>query len=172
MRRRQLPETWLFTDSRSGDALWPALARLPRGSGVIFRHYDVAAPERAGLLRRVRAATRRRGLLLVIAGQAHGIRGDGVHNRRGAGLLTAAAHGRAQLVAARRRGAQLVFVSPVFATRSHPGGRTLGQVRFGLLIRGAGVPVAALGGMTARGYAALKPLGAMAWGGIDAWIRS
>jgi thiamine-phosphate pyrophosphorylase len=164
-----LPETWLFTDERQGDRLWQALARLPRGSGVIFRHY--ASADRAALALRVRAVCRRRGLLFVVAGDARLARrwrADGAHGRS-PGALTAGAHDRAELVAARRAGARLAFVSPAFATRSHPGVRALGAVRFGLLVRGAGTAVAALGGIDADRFRRLRPLGASAWGAIDAW---
>ena len=169
MRRRHLPRTWLLTDPRMGDALWPALERLPRGSGVVLRHYDDA------LATRVRAVTRRRGLWLVVAGDARDarrLRAEGVHigvrGRGGGGLTTASAHNVRELVAARRAGAHLVFVSPVFATRSHPGAATLGPVRFELLVRGAGVAVAALGGMSADCFGRLP--GAYGWGAIDAWL--
>ena len=148
MRSRQfpvaaLPPVWLFADPRLGDGLWTALARLPRGSGVVLRKH----PEP----QHVAAIARRRGLLLV---EESGI---------------AKAHNRAELIHARRAGARLVFVSPVFATRTHPGARVLGPVRFGLMVRGAGVPVAALGGMTAQRFPRLKALGAVAWGAIDAF---
>lgn len=157
MRRRQLPETWYLTDPRVGDDLWNALARLPPGSGVVFRHGELPPAARAGLLARVRAVARRRRLVLVVRGSAAD--------------FTASAHNRAELVRARRAGALLVFVSPVFATRSHPSARVLGRVRFGLLVRGARVAVAALGGMTARRYTSLRPFGAVAWGAIDAWSK-
>lgn len=173
MRRRQLPEVWYFTDVRAGDALWAALDRLPRGGGVVFRHGELAPQARAALLTRVRAVARRRRLVLVVRGSASRA-GEGVHlargdRRRHRGLVTAAAHDRAELVRAARCGAALVFVSPVFATRSHPNARCVGRVRFGLLVRRARVAVAALGGMTPRRYTALRPLGAAGWGGIDAW---
>ena len=45
----------------------------------------------------------------------------------------------------------------------------LGVVRFGLLIRGAGLPVAALGGVDRQRFRRLRALGAVAWGAIDAW---
>ncbi|RYD48780.1 MAG: thiamine phosphate synthase, partial [Sphingomonadales bacterium] len=41
-RHPLIPKLWLMTDERMGDDLWDALKRLPRGSGVIFRHYGVA----------------------------------------------------------------------------------------------------------------------------------
>jgi thiamine-phosphate pyrophosphorylase len=157
-RRHPLPDIWLFTDPRQGDALWPALTALPRGrAGVLFRHYGV--PERDALARRVLSVCRARRLAFVDASRAHG---------RFRGALTAPAHDRRELVAARRAGVALVFLSPVFPTASHPGARTLGRTGFGRLARGAGVPVAALGGMTAPRYSALRPLGAVGWGAIDA----
>ncbi|MFN3435907.1 MAG: thiamine phosphate synthase, partial [Sphingomonas sp.] len=72
------------------------------------------------------------------------------------------------IVAAIRAGADAVFVSPVFATRSHPGSRPLGIARFGLMIRGLQTPVIALGGMNARKARALRPMGIHGWAGIDA----
>lgn len=173
-RARRCPTRFLFTDARLGEALWPALARLPPGSGVVFRDHD--APDRKARAARVATLARRRRLVLVVSGAPCGVRGHGTHRaeravRRGwpPGLRTAAAHSRRAVVKARRAGADLVFVSPVFATRSHPGRPTLGRVRFGLMVRAAGVPIAALGGMTARRFATLRPLGAVAWGAIDAF---
>ena len=149
----KVPAAWLFAEARLGDALWMALDRLPRGAGVVFGFRDLPRAVRRRLFERVAAVARRRRLVLVDAADPR----------------IAKAHDRAELVAARRRGARLVFVSPVFATASHPGASALGRVRWGLLVRGAGVPVAALGGMTARRYRSLRPLGAVAWGAIDAW---
>lgn len=167
--RHRLPETWLFTDERQGERLWTALDRLPRGAGVVFRHYR--SPDRAALAQRVRAVCRRRGLLFVVAGPlplARAWRADGAHGRF-AGALTAPAHDRAELVAARRAGVRLAFLSPLFATRSHPDARPLGALRFGGLARQARLAVAALGGVTAADWRRLRNLGASGWGAIDAW---
>jgi thiamine-phosphate pyrophosphorylase len=68
--------------------------------------------------------------------------------RRGRGLLlTAAVHGRRGLARARRLRADAVLVSPVFPTRSHPGARALGPLRWAALARRAGRPAIALGGI-------------------------
>ncbi len=170
MRRRQpLPRLWLMTDERQGDALWAALERLPRGAGVVFRHYGLPRPERRALFERVRRLCRRRRLVLLAAGEKLG-QADGGHRlkqRRAPGLRTAPAHGLAEIRAAERAGAALVFLSPVFPTRSHPGARTLGRVRFGLIARQADVPVIALGGMDESRARTLP--GAYGWAAIDAW---
>jgi thiamine-phosphate pyrophosphorylase len=170
MRARHLPKLWLMTDERMGEGLWAVLERVPRGGGVVFRHYATPTAERRRLFARVMRIARRRGLVVVRAG-ALAMRGEqGVHNGlKGRGLRTFAVHDRPQGVAARRVGADLVFVSPVFVTRSHPGARGLGAVRLGLLLCGLEVPAVALGGMDARRFRRLQGLGLWGWAAIDAW---
>lgn len=165
------PKLWLMTDERMGEGLWRALERLPRGSGVVFRHHATAPTERREIYARVRKIARKRRLALVVA--APTLSGaDGVHGRtagRKDGLLTRPVHSRAEAVAAARAGADLIFVSPVFATRSHPRARTLGVVRLGLMLRGIDIPAIALGGMDARRFRRLAPLKLNGWAAIDAW---
>ena len=164
-RRQPLPRLWLMTDERQGEGLWRALERLPKGAGVVFRHYSLAPGERRSLFERVRKVARRRRLFLLTGGP--GLRGDGVHGGRSRGFSSASAHDLAELKAAERLGADLVFLSPAFPTRSHPGVRILGPVRFGLIARQARVPVIALGGMNPRRARRLPHI--YGWAGIDAW---
>jgi thiamine-phosphate pyrophosphorylase len=165
IRRQPLPRLWLMTDERQGEGLWRALERLPRGGGVVFRHYALSPAERRRLFERVRRVARRRGLLLLAGGS--GIRADGIHGGRGRGLRSASAHDLRELKAAERSGARLIFLSPAFATRSHPEARALGPARFGLIARQARVPVIALGGVGARNARRLPHI--YGWAGIDAW---
>jgi len=157
-----LPPLWLFTDARRVADPRPVVARLPKGlAGVVLRHDGVAG--RAALGRDLARLCRARRLRLVVAGDPRlaASLGAGVHLRGGrwpAGapvlrrrrrgvLLTSSAHGLAELRRAARAGADLVFLSPAFATRSHPGAAALGPLRWGRLARGAMLPVAALGGI-------------------------
>jgi thiamine-phosphate pyrophosphorylase len=178
-----VPPLWLFTDAdRLPDPL-PAAARLPKGlAGVVFRH-DGAA-ERAALGRRLARLCRSRQLVLVVAGDARlaaGL-GAGVHLRAGrwpgplrsARLVTSSAHTVAELRRARRAGAGACFLSPVFATASHPGAAALGVSRWLRLARaaGSGVVVLALGGVDGSSVRRLPrcicagagAIGALAWG--------
>jgi len=164
--RQPLPRLWLMTDERQGDALLPAIERMPRGAGIVFRHYGLPPAERRALWDQVRSAGRRQGLTLIVAGPV--LPGaDGSHNRRGAGLRTWSAHNLREIRSAERAGADLIFLSPVFPTRSHPDAAVLGPGRFALLAHQAFVPVIALGGMD-RGKARTLN-GAYGWAGIDAW---
>lgn len=172
MRRRHppIPRLWLMTDERLGDRLFDAIERLPRGAGIVFRHYALPKAERRALYAKVERAARRRRLVLVRAGADRLGREQGTHGRRTAGRLTTwPAHSRREAIAAIRAGADALFVSPVFATRSHPGARALGVTRLGLMTHGLGVALIALGGMNARRARSLRGLGIHRWAAIDAW---
>jgi thiamine-phosphate pyrophosphorylase len=160
-RRGKLPVLWLFTDSaRLPDPL-PAIVRLPAGiSGVVFRHDE--APDREGLGEKIAKLCKARRIALVVAGDCRlAMRlGAGVHLRGGhrtglvrshARLITASVHDMVELRRARRAGAHIAFISPVFPTASHPGQPALGALKWRNLARQAKpVKPYALGGVTGK----------------------
>jgi thiamine-phosphate pyrophosphorylase len=160
-----------MTDERLGEGLAAAAGRLPPGAGIVFRHYSLGATERRRLFETIRRLADERGLTLLLAGEAGEAAAwgaDGSHGRGpGAGFRTAPAHDLREIRAAEKAGAALVFLSPVFATRSHPGVPLLGADGFAALARQARLPVIALGGMNEARFARLS--GAYGWAGIDAW---
>ena len=178
-----LPALVLMTDeARLADPL-PAARALPAGSAVILRHYG--APGRAALARRLAAVARRRGLLLLVGDDpalARRVGAAGVHlperairraaavRWRGDWLVTAAAHSHAGLRRAAASGADAVLLSPVFATASHPGIRSLGPCRFAALARACPLPVYALGGIDGAHARFLRGSGAVGIAGIDGLI--
>ncbi len=164
--RQPLPKIWLVSDARNDAALETALKRLPPGSGLIFRHYhlDESARETrfAVLLRIARA----RGQVVALAGsrsQAHRWGADMAYGRGG---QLVPVHSLKELARAHR--AEAVLLSPAFPTRSHPGGKVLGPLRWRLIAARSAVPVIALGGMDAKRARRLK---AAHWAGIDAFLR-
>lgn len=171
IRQPSFPRIWLISDARNDAALEKALKRLPRGSGLIFRHYHLPPIARRARFEALRRLARARGHVVVLAGtagQALTWRADGAYGSaqmlaHGPALLRlATAHSLREIARARR--ADAVLLSPVFATRSHPGAQGLGAVRFRLLAAQARGPVIALGGMTrrrARGH------GMKWWAAID-----
>lgn len=175
-RRQPLPTIWLMTDERLGEELWQILDRVPRGGGVIFRDY--ASADRRARFDRVRSIALKRHLLLVLAGppeRATGWKAAGFHGRtrRRAScplIHTMPVHNAMEMVLARQCQADLIFLSPLYPTRSHPGAPTLGRIRFAALARLArGIPVIALGGVTPRHRHQLRRIGAAGWAGIDAF---
>ena len=154
MRRRQtVPSRWLVLDERLGEQLWPSVERLPRGAGVLLLHHRLGRRKRARLLERLRRIAHRRGLVLVDEALGGAARVHDLHEIR----------------AARLKGADLLFVSPLFATRSHPEMRPLPRMRAAALARLAGRHAIALGGMNETRFGAVRALGFQGWAGIDAW---
>lgn len=171
LSRQPLPRLWLMTDERQGEGLLGTVARLPGGAGIVFRHYGLPEVARRDLFDQVRAA---HDGLLLLAGPAELARvwgADGSHGRgAGQGLRSAPAHSYAEIRAAERAGAALLFLSPVYPSRSHPGAPTLGLARFAWLARRTPLPVIALGGMNPTRGKRLASFGAYGWAGIDAWL--
>ena len=163
------------------------VATLPRGSAVILRHYG--APGRKELAIRLLAASKRRGIPILVAADARlaaEIGADGLHLpeamaargpsvwskwRKPGWLVTAAAHSPAALHRAKAAGADAALLSPVFPTESHPDGAALGALRFAAWCRKSPLPVYALGGVSAANVRRLKGCGARGVAGISGFYN-
>lgn len=174
------PSLFFFTDpQRTPDPLAVA-RRLPRGSGLVYRHFG--APNRAAMARALAKACRSRGLVFLVAADpelAQRVGADGVHwperllpaHRTPAHgrIVTAAAHGPMALARAAAYGADAAVLSPVLPTESASRRAPLGLFRASQMARAAALPVLALGGINAktarllagRGFAGLVSVGAL-----------
>lgn len=170
-KRQSTP--WLVSDARNDAVLERVLAQLPRGSGFIFRHYHLATEERRARFHALARIARRRGHVVILSGDPRLARRWGADGAYGppallakgpAALRLVTAHSLKELIKARRTRADAALLSPVFATRSHPQVKPLGPLRFRLMEARGGLPVIALGGMTARRAA---HLGTSHWAAID-----
>jgi len=176
-----LPALVLMTDDeRLLDPL-AATRALPRGGLVVARARDRARLK--SLCASLLTIARRNGVAVAIAGDgalAARAGADGLHlpearagelphwrARCPALLITVSAHSPRALMYANIRRADAVFLSPVFATASHPGSASLSAVRANLMARQCRVPVYALGGIDARnaallsGFAGIAAIGAL-----------
>ncbi|MFC3100166.1 thiamine phosphate synthase [Altererythrobacter lauratis] len=158
---QSFPALWLLSDARNDAALEAALARLPRGSGFIYRHYHLPPVERLARFNQLSRLAWARGHTVILADSAPTARewgADGIYGapralvpRRDDLLRLATVHSLGEMAEARRMGADAVLLSPAFATRTHPGAPFLGPLRWRMLAARAGrIPVIALGGMNAR----------------------
>ncbi len=140
-----------------------------------LRDRDLPDAERLALAEALRGLTRRAGAALTVGGDvglAARIGADGAHLRRAAevpdargrlgtaSLLGVSAHSIADVHAAREAGADYATLSPIFGSASKPGyGPALGLVALTEAAR-FGLPVLALGGVTAATVAACLDAGA------------
>jgi thiamine-phosphate pyrophosphorylase len=146
---------------------------------VIFRYYDLPAEQRQRLFYAVRTICRRRGHRLLLASQPKKARHwdiDGLHNYKSGKrtyLRSASVHNLKELKNATQQKADLIFVSPIYPTRTHHDARHLGP--FGLKhISGhpqCSAAIIALGGMTRTLAAMFKNHKIDGWAGIDAFSR-
>jgi len=175
-----LPPLLFFTDPDRTPRPWETAARLPAGSGVVFRHFG-----RAGALetaQRLRDATLDRGGRLLIgldAALAEAVGADGVHlperalHQAGAlamarrdWIITGTAHSRAML---ETPGLDALVVSPVFPAGGASADRpALGLDIFGDWVEAAPCPVYALGGINGANALSLVSSGACGIAGVSA----
>ena len=175
-----LPPLLFFTDPERTPRPWETAARLPVGSGVVFRHFGRADARETAL--RLREATRRRDGLLLIgldAELAEAVGADGVHLTeraldRAAALaaarpdwrITGAAHRRAALVTP---GLDALVLSPVFQAGGASSDRpTLGLETFTEWVEAAPCPIYALGGIDGGNARSLVGSGACGLAGVAA----
>ncbi|WP_338502110.1 thiamine phosphate synthase [Sphingomonas kaistensis] len=172
MQRQSWPTSWLMTDERLGDVLGGAIARAAAaGAGVIVRHHHSSHAVRRAIARKVLAS----GALLGVSRDAVLAADLGaafVHNPTGpSGALpfSLSVHHEAEVREAAQRRPAFVFVSPLYATRSHPGAPALGVEEAARLAALAGCPAYALGGVTRSNGEKLIARGWAGWAAIDAW---
>ena len=169
------PREWLMTDERMDDRLWSAIGALPEGTGIVFRHYSLSHDERRLLGIRIGEVSRERGLTLAVAGDvglANLLKGALVHNPAGdPGTLpfSRSAHSVAEADGAIAAGASLIFLSPIFATRSHPARTPMPREVARQIVANSPIPVVALGGVNRTRFVELERDGFYGWAGIDAW---
>lgn len=172
----QWPREWLMTDERLGDRLWQAIDALPAGAGIVFRHYATAGQERDRLARRVSELCRERALVLAIARDvalASSLDAELIHNPAGTSgdlPFSRSAHSLVEARSAWADGASLIFLSPLFSTRSHPGLEPLPRDVARHIAATSPIPVIALGGMDRQRFEQRKADGFYGWAGIDAWL--
>lgn len=178
-----LPPLLFFTDPDRTPRPWETAARLPAGSGVVFRHFGRAdALETA---QRLREVTLDRGVRLLIgrdAALAEAVGADGVHlperaldqaealiSARPDWIITGAAHTRPAL---ETPGLDALVVSPVFPAGGASADRpALGLQTFADWVAAAPCPIYALGGIDSGNAQGLIGSGACGIAGVSA-IRS
>ena len=183
---KRLPYLLFFTDPLRTPEPRDVIARLPRGSGVVFRAFGAADAVIQG--RKLATLARRRGVAFFVGADvalAIALRADGVHlperltGRAGVCRalrrrfrVTAAAHSLPAILKAERAGVDALVISPVFASQSPSAGRPLGVLAFARLVRRAALPVYALGGVKAGSARRLIASGAHGLAAIEGLMEA
>ena len=153
-------------------------ANLPKGWGVVYRHFGANDRYAAGA--KLARICKQRGLTLLVSADpalAAAIGADGVHwpesrlrgvrHRSPHFIETASAHSRPGLARAHALKLDAAFLSAVFPSNSPSAGKALGSIRFRQITRSAPLPVYALGGINAENAAHIAQHSA-GWAAIEA----
>lgn len=171
--RHTLPDLWLLSDARNDELLARALRALPRGSAFVFRHYHLDPKSRRARFEELMSLVAQGGHLLILSGSDDQAKAWGAAGSYGPPeavgeapelLRVATVHDAEEMAHANAAGADAVMISPVFATRTHPGIAPLGAEKFHALAAFAEMPVIALGGMNPE---RARELGWQRWAAID-----
>ncbi len=156
-----LPPLLFLTDPQRIDDPVAVAAKLPSGTGVVYRHFG--ADNRFEIAEALADVCQYRDLFLLIAADpdlarvvaAQGVHwpearlGDARHWRGCFALQTASAHSRRAIARAAQIGMDAVLVSSVFPSNSPSAGAPMGRARLRRLVRDSAIPVYGLGGITA-----------------------
>ena len=168
----RVPALALLSDDVRLPAPVEAIKALPKGSLVILRAQDPL--RRAQLAQSCAPICRARHHVLLIADDpalASRCGADGLHlpearrdalsywrTRRRDWFISYAVHDLAALHHAAKGGADVALVSSVFASQSHPGGKSLGPFRLAAFCRAAQLPVYGLGGIDGQNCLRIRGL--------------
>lgn len=172
-RARTLPPLLVLSDPERTPDLMALAATLPAGSGLVYRHFGAADRFETGAA--LSAIAQANGIVFLVSGDpvlAANCGADGIHwperdlpvaarlrARGDTRLFTAAAHCARALHRARMAGVDAALVSPVFPSDSPSATHPKGKWAAHALVRAAGMPVYALGGVNTRTAPRLVDLG-------------
>ena len=184
--RSEVPAIFLFTDDNRTPDLLSTIVHLPRGTGVVFRHYENA--DRSQLALSVSALCRKLGIPIFIAGDwrlATRCRAFGVHlpqymisraieirNRNPRLKISCACHDEKSLLLAERASVDIAFLSPLFPTKSHVAASGINPVRAARLSKITEKPVYGLGGINVVTARRLRGTGIMGIGAIEGLLKT
>ncbi len=176
---------FFFTNRKRCADLSSVIKNLPKNSAIIFREYDLEAPEREKLATEIMQICRKYGHKILIGKNlelARKLRADGVHfsdhdqlplqilNRKNLPqkfILSVACHNFLSVLKLRKLKIDAIFISPIFLTKSHPNAQPLGLQRLSRIILKTKSSIYALGGVNSQNINSLQRLGASGFGGIE-----
>lgn len=180
--------TVFFTDRKRCANLSLAITKLPKNSAVIFREYDLESDEREILAREIIAICRKENHKILIGKNlalARKLRADGIHfsdrdklplqiqshqNHPREFIFSFACHNFLSVIKSQSLKPNIIFISPIFKTKSHPNIAPIGLMQLSKITRHSKIPIFALGGVNKKNFYTLKKLGTQGFGAIENFI--
>ena len=159
-----IPYLWFFTDEIKTKNIPEILLKLPRLSGVVIRNYS--SPDREKIIKSSSRISKRKNFFILVGqncqsyGNINGIHLPKWHNqirkKHKKHIISISVHGMKDVRKVINSRADIIFLSSVFRSSSHPEINPLGIIKFGLIARNLCKPVIALGGINDSNIKKLK----------------
>ncbi len=162
---------------------------MPKNSAVIFREYDLILSEREKLAREIFAICKKYHHKFIVGKNldlARKLRADGVHfsdndklplqilNRKNftkGFIFSFACHKLASVLKIKNLAVDVIFISPIFASKSHEGAKNLGIFNIRKIVKTTNKPIFALGGINKNNFKLLQKLGIQGFGAIEYFTK-
>ena len=173
-----IPYIWFLTDDIKTKSPIDICNKLPASSGILIRSYRIKNKEK--LIKGITNLKKRKLHTVLVSGKQRSYSNvDGAHlpswlnssffiNKK---LISMSAHGAKDIRKSINIKADIIFISPVFHTSSHPGKKILGVIKLGLVAKLFKKPVIALGGINENNISRLKGLPIFGCAAIDAFKK-
>ena len=170
----KIPYVWFLTDSIKTKTPLETSRKLPANSGILIRSYNI---QNKDIIIKNIINLKKRKLHTVLVSGRHKSHSnvDGVHlpswlnssffiNKK---LISMSAHGARDIRKSINIKADIIFISPIFDTTSHPESKNIGVIKLGLMAKLFKKPIVALGGINNNNISRLKGLPIIGCAGID-----
>ncbi|MDG2001154.1 MAG: thiamine phosphate synthase [Alphaproteobacteria bacterium] len=175
-KKIKIPYIWFLTDTVKTKNPLDISRKLPFNSGILIRSYNNKNKEK--IIKNIINLKKRKVHTVLVSGRHKSHSNiDGAHlpswlnssfliNKK---LISMSAHGAIDIRKSINIKADIIFISPIFHTTSHPEAKNLGVIKLGLMAKLFKKPVIALGGINNNNISRLKGLPIAGCAGIDVY---
>ena len=164
---KNLPLMFFFSDRTAVKNIFNVVQNLPKNSAIIIREYDLNKTQKLDFAHKIIKIAKQKSLKVFVSKNwqlAIKIKADGVHfsdydnaqkclwksNKIFSKklLISYSCHSLSSIKMAAKYGCDLIFYSPIFATKTHPQQKAIGSFGLRNAIAKTSIPIYALGGVT------------------------
>ena len=183
---KNLPIMFFFTDRKRIGDVCAVVETLPKNTAIIIREYDLSFDDRYIFAQKISALAKQKGLKILVGKDwelAKKLAADGVHfsdldqdfmipkNHQNM-ILSYSCHHSSSIQKAEKLNADLVFYSPIFASKSHLDEKPAGVDKLRQFVAKSSLPTYALGGINEENIRLLTNTGIAGIGGISMFVDS
>ena len=195
-KQNQLPVSVFFTDRKKIYDLENTIKSLPKNSAIIIREYDLEQKDREIFARKIKDLTNSRNIRIIVGKDlvlAIKIKADGLHfsdldhlplqflerkKFKKKFIFSFACHSFKSVLKAQKLKADMIFISPIFPTKSHLNTQALGiknlaKISFKTKSSSYVSPsLYALGGINSQNLLSVRKLGISGFAAISLFLNN